>query len=132
MKAVIILLLTALLCSTSNAGLSRYECQALATLALKKDGVLRQDEVWNGAAFVVNRISGQIEGDVNNLSWPEIRVIERGTDLSAFAVIWISSEMPTDPNASKSGYLEIQEWVDSDVKPFVMVFAPYVITGTCT
>lgn len=132
MKVIAVLILASLLYTSSPAGNSQYECHALATLHLEENGSLLEDDVWDGATFSVDRDSGRIEGAIDNLDWPEKRVIEKGTDLSAFTLVWVSDGMPTDPNASKAGYLEIQEWVDSDVKPFLMVLATYVISGTCT
>lgn len=131
MKPIISLCLTLFFFSVGYAGPYEYECNASATLHLAENGELLRNDLWDGSSFSVNRISGEIRGDLNNVGWPEKRVIEKGTELSAYSLVWVSSEMPSDKHASKAGYLEIHEWVNSETKPFVVVFSMYVISGTC-
>lgn len=131
MKAITCSLLAVFLCSTSIAGPHQYECQIESTMHLEDDGMLKLDDVWNDITFSVERSTGEIQGEFANKDWPEKRVIDKGTDLSAYKLIWVSYGVTGNESASKTGYLEVHEWVDSAFKPFVIVFAMYVITGVC-
>ena len=113
-----------------QAGDMAYKCNAAQRFVVTDQGRLEQVQLGPfPIKFEVDRDSGKFDflmGNIN-LGLGESRVIDRGSSGHSFKVIWEEETM----TGQSVGYLQVHEYIDSPVKPFIAVDHTQVLSGTC-
>lgn len=85
-----------------------------------------------GSTFYVDRETGVLMGaGLSNSGYPERTILDPGSDDNSFKLIWASATIGGSGGSHHIGYLEIREWAERVIKPFVLVKNGTVLTGTC-
>jgi hypothetical protein len=104
-----------------------YKCNIKHSLRLAKDGSAGPRALGDlKIEFVIDRASGRMLGGTTSAVW-RYEVLDRGSDQQSYKVIY----------TSQAGFvhvqlLQIREFEDGPVKPFLLVDGTEVHTGTCT
>jgi hypothetical protein len=106
-----------------------YKCNIKHSLQLGKDGSARPNalaEQYRKMEFVIDRASGRMLGGTASTTW-RYEVLDRGSDQQSYKAVY----------TSQAGFLNIQllqieEFQDGPVKPFLLVDGTKVHMGTCT
>lgn len=106
-----------------------YKCKVLSAVGLQDDGALGTDGVprgFVGQEFVVDKGTGRIIGTLTNHgSGGQPQVVDYGSDAQAYKAITVYQ-----PNVSVD-YLYVQEFNETEKKPFFFVEGSKVLTGHC-
>ena len=105
-----------------------YKCNIKHSLQLGKDGSAQPNALANqyrNMEFVIDRASGRMLGGTASTFW-NYEVLDRGSDQQSYKALY----------TSQAGFLNIQllqinEYEDGPVKPFLLVDGTEVHTGTC-
>jgi hypothetical protein len=108
---------------------SGYKCNIKHSLQLGKDGSAQQHELadaYRNKEFVIDRTSGRMLGGTTAATWKH-EVWDRGSDKQSFKAVYTSS----------AGFLHVQllqirEFENGVVKPFLLVDGTEIFMGTCT
>ena len=129
----------------SFAGNLQYKCRVIHTYDLENDGSLRISN-WNkefeGSEFIVSRATGEIVGKlIPTLMANSTKVINKGNESYSFKSIAefdavnkpLSSGNEDAASTAKFQLLEIQEFKQGDVKPFIAMSmsGSGIVTGLC-
>jgi hypothetical protein len=118
----------------SSASDKNYKCEILQGLTQTAEGKLKNSAFTDTLVklnknFTVNRQSGKINvtnnGLVNENNFGKPKVLDKGSNEQAFKVLTIYQ-----PNISVD-YLEIQEFTDSYIKPFIFLSSGNIYSGIC-
>ena len=129
--ATLALLLLAVVSEPSIAGDSHYECIVVSAGKLTEEGTLSPH--WTnksivGAKFTVDRVTGRIIGGPLDNSNMKIEVIDKGSNEMSF------QSFSKSTIRTHSTYIEIQEFMPGEGKPFVgttTLYYPGVYSGIC-
>ena len=130
----IALLIASLFSSLSYAGAYSYSCEINGEYKFGSDGQLVPDDrkIYLGQQFNVERKSGVVLGaGVGNSSYLTKTVIDIGGKEQAYKLIWISKEVVGTNGGRNAVYLSVEEYSESDVKPFSMIVGSQVLSGVC-
>jgi hypothetical protein len=108
---------------------SGYKCTIKNSLQLKKDGSSQRNPVpdtWGTMEFIIDRASGRMLGGTASGVWKH-EVWDRGSDQQSFKAIY----------TSVAGFLHVQllqieEYREGAIKPFLLVDGTNIHTGVCT
>ena len=128
------LLIASLLASLSYAGGYSYSCEITGEYKYGSDGQLVPDDrkIYLGQQFNVERKTGVVLGaGVSNSSYPTRTVIDVGGKQQAYKLIWTSKEVAGTNGGRNAVYLSVEEYNESDVKPFSMIVGSQVLSGVC-
>jgi len=136
MRLIIVgLVLIVLVVSGSvSAGVFAYECEVLAAQQISDEGYLQSGPaIYNGSTFNVERKTGLVVSAVlDNSTYPTINVLDAGGESMSYKVIWISKRIyGRDSDHHNVVYLQIKEFSEAELKPFILVLSATVLTGTC-
>lgn len=112
------------------AGPTNYKCAIRSLYSLTPDGTLKHNEFADAKSlvgeFTVDRLIGAVVGDwLPNATASSIRVVHPGNTEMAFRVISHYAERGTVE------MLEIHEYVEGPIKPFVALSFAGVAVGVC-
>ena len=123
------LLLALALTANATAGPLAYTCEVLHVYSLSEKGTLEAsgfEKEMKGSLFSVSRVTGEIIGaTVPTLLAKSTRVVNKGSKENSF-----KSVADFEVNFQ---ILEVQEFRDGSVKPFVVTSmgGAGIVTGTC-
>lgn len=121
-------------CNCVFGGELAYECVVLSAQQISDNGVLEPSlRVYEGKTFNVERSTGVVlGGGLGNSDYPTKNILDPGNSQMSYKLIWISNEVYGGEMPSHNVvYLEIKEWSDNFLKPFILVTSGRVLTGTC-
>jgi hypothetical protein len=120
-------------CDSVHAEAFAYECEVLSSNQISEDGTLNSGyKIYKGRSFQVERSTGNIIGSgFNNASFETKTVLDPGNDVSSYKLISISYVVAGTPNSHNINYLEIMEWRETALKPFILINTGAVLTGVC-
>lgn len=125
-----VVFLASLISSLVTAGPRVFNCVPTAVQTLRSDGVLVADNAFADFAkpFTVERGSGKVVGGLLHNEAMQISLVDIGSNVQSFKV-----QATTSTRVKHSMYLQINEFVDGDRKPFMGVRSPnsIVISGVC-
>lgn len=112
---------------SSSTTSDSYKCTIKDKNILSADGLLESKKQTTEGVFFVDRITGIANGDFKNYISPnDVKVLNRGS--KEFSFVALSSVGPYD----YVNYIEIHEYVDSEIKPFLALDNwDGILTGTC-
>ena len=143
--SVIIFIVLSISCNISFAGNVLYECRVKNIYGLEDDGSLKIS-LWRKELkdidFVVSRATGEIDGKyISTIMANSTKVINKGNESWSFKSIAefdavnkpFSSGMEDAVSTASFQLLEIQEFIEGDVKPFVAMSmgGTGIVTGVC-
>jgi hypothetical protein len=121
--------------SVSVAGENAYMCQVAHVYSLADDQSLialpALETELRKHTFAVSRETGQVvsESAVATSQAKDVRVLSKGSRDNSFRAI---ADYGRYPNGSRPfRLLEIQEYAETEAKPFVLTSEIGIITGTC-
>ena len=153
-----LLIASSFACYCVFGGELAYECAVLSEQQISDDGVLEPSlGIYEGKTFNVERSTGVVlGGGLGNSAYPTKNILDPGNLLMSYKLIWISKSVVVLPFIEMSSgpddeyfadgltevyggelpshnvvYLEIKEWSDNFLKPFILVTSVTVLTGTC-
>ena len=133
-----LMLLTVLVASTASAGASQYECTVHDYFGISSDGVAERGgyivigEEPLGKVFYVERSNGtMMGGGFANTSFATRRVLDPGEPGQAYVVLSMSYTVVGTEAGHNTMYLEIKEFDENAMKPFVLVEVGGIVTGLC-
>ncbi len=144
-KMIIVCVVLFIVPSASVAGELSYACKVSHVYELSADGSLEisnWEKTMKGSIFSVSRVTGQIIGaPLTTELANSTKVINIGNKEYAFKAIAFfdsvnkpfSSGTEDAESTAKVQVLEIQEFYDGDIKPFVAMSmsGAGIVTGTC-
>jgi hypothetical protein len=109
-----------------------YECVVESSYRVSGEGELIRNStmVFEGEKFSVSRETGEVAGfqAVSSMRAKQLSVINQGTSEMSFKSIALFSH----PNVGgEINVIEIEEFVESDEKPFVMMRGVTIFSGIC-
>ena len=113
-----------------HADTNIYQCEVMSDAYIKGDGSLEilQDNSRIGQKFTVMKKTGEVFGDVMD-ALKNPKVISFGGEKNSYKVLWIQKAV------SKTGafvdYLNIDEFVKGEKKPFGFFSGSLLLTGLC-
>jgi len=113
-----------------HADVNAYQCEVMSDAYIKGDGSLEisQDNPRVGQKFTVMKKTGEVFGDVMD-ALKNPKVITPGGEKNSYKVLWIQK------TASKSGafvdYLNIDEFIKGEKKPFGFFSGSLLLSGLC-
>jgi hypothetical protein len=113
-----------------HADTNIYQCEVMSDAYIKGDGSLEilQDNSRIGQKFTVMKKAGEVFGDVMD-ALKNPKVISSGGEKNSYKVLWIQKTV------SKTGafvdYLNIDEFVKGEKKPFGFFSGSLLLTGLC-
>jgi len=136
MRNIIIWVLigTALACDCAFAGVFAYECEVLSEQRISDDGVLEPGlDIYIGKSFHVERRTGVVlGGGFGNSAYPTKSILDLGNDSMSYKLLWVSKPIFELEGSHNVVYLEIKEWAETMLKPFILIHSGTVLTGSCS
>lgn len=125
-----LLILTALFATSTTAyAIDAYKCAVSQTGDLQDSGEISESNftrLSNGNEFVVDKGTGRIKGGLSNdNAFGQPQVLDYGSSEQAFKVLTVFK-----PNITIN-YLYIQEFNESEEKPFMFVSGSEIYSGKC-
>jgi hypothetical protein len=117
-------------CGSAEAqNFSGYKCKIQHSLELGKDGSPQQRELadtYRNMEFIIDRASGRMLGGTTSETWKHA-VWDRGSDQQSFKAIYTSQT-----GFVHVQFLQIREFEEGGVKPFLLMDGTRTHMGTCT
>lgn len=114
-----------------SAGEGKYICEIKEVYTLEPDGLKSANQLLDSLdyqRFVVHRSSGLVEGGQLENSRYDVTVISEGDSENSFQAYWV-----VHGSGNKSiRWIEVNEWVTEEKKPFRAVVQSWTYTGLCT
>ena len=130
MVRVAVIVLSLLLSASVYAGPNTYLCSVLHTKVLDESGGLADDDYFSDIdpRFTVDRQTGQVTGGLLDNSGMDISLYDSGSTEMSFKVTAVT----TSP-VKHAMYLQINEVVEGNAKPFIGIRSPnsVLLTGLC-
>jgi hypothetical protein len=142
MRIAIAALVLLILCAGESAqDFSGYKCNIKQSLQLGKDGSAQQYELaesYRNMEFIIDRASGRMLGGTVSEVWSH-QVWDRGSDQQSYKAIYGSIPLihlgrivGAGPPYINLQMLQIGEYEQGAVKPFLLVDGMTMHMGTCT
>ena len=105
-----------------------YVCTISTYSVVTKDGRLdyRLNDPMVGQEFTVDKDSGKVIGKYLSSDWLETKVLQLGTETMAFKMFGRSPG-----RASRAMLLQIDEFAQTPLKPFLLMYDAVVYSGQC-
>ncbi len=129
-----LLIATILACNPVFAGDLAYECEVLTEQMISDDGVLEPGlDIYIGKSFHVERRTGVVlGGGFGNSAYPTKSILDLGNDSMSYKLLWVSKPIFELEGSHNVVYLEIKEWAETMLKPFILIHSGTVLTGSCS
>jgi hypothetical protein len=130
MKQFLMILMMVLVPFPAQSGVSSYFCEINATYELSKNGELKP---WHMTShlqrqpFSIDRTTGQITSEFHKNHDPKVLWNPRPGDGNSFIV----TDSATMGVSARISSIVVQEWVESDEKPFIWYWVTNVLVGVC-
>ena len=107
-----------------------YQCQVMSDTYIKVDGSLDvlQDSSRIGQKFTVMKKTGDVIGEVMD-SLKNPKVLSSGSDKNSYKVLW--EQKSSGKSRAYVDYLNIDEFVKGEKKPFGFFSGSLLLTGLC-
>jgi hypothetical protein len=108
---------------------SGYKCTIKQSLQLGKDGSaqpLDLADTYRNKEFIVDRASGRVLGDISYQVWNH-QVLDSGSDEQSYKSVYTSQGKYRHIDV-----LQIEEFREGAIKPFLLMEGTKMHTGTCT
>lgn len=117
----------------AHAGTSEYQCQVLGEYTVDQMGQISGDrkKLYLNSQFKISRKNGNMSGVIGNNLYRRKQVIDAGGPLQSFKVLSISKEISSSTNSKNVLFLNVEEFAQSDNKPFFMVNGDSILSGVC-
>jgi hypothetical protein len=108
---------------------SGYKCTIKRSLQLEKDGSTQPHhsaDVYRNKEFIVDRASGRVLGDISYQVWNH-QVLDTGSDEQSYKSVYTSQGKYRHIDV-----LQVEEFREGAIKPFLLMQGTEMHTGTCT
>jgi hypothetical protein len=122
------------LVSPAHAGPFSYECEIKSVQQLSDEGFLVEGlPIYKvGDSFHIERATGVVlGGGIGNSSYPVRQVLDPGSAESGYKLLTLSNTVPGTDGSRNAIYIEVKEWAEAFIKPFVVFTGTHVIAGAC-
>ena len=128
--SVVLCLMFSMWITPSFAAEKVYRCEVLSDAYIKNNGelVVAQDSPRLGQEFAVVKKTGEVIGDVMD-SLKNPKVVASGSAGNSYKVIWVQKSK--GKNGAFVDYLNIDEYVSGNQKPFGFFSGGLLMTGVC-
>ena len=131
---VLALILAMALSGTSQGGVLAYKCEVLHEMDLAIYGTLKDSSrpLYKGGIFHIERVTGTVMGGgLGNSAYPTKIIVDPGNSEMSYKLLARSHEMCGPQGSQNAVYIQVQEFEEGRIKPFVVVINSHVLTGTC-